>query len=1112
MKLLQRFSFTMLLMSLMTLVACGGGDGGLTRDSSGGSGSTGGTTSALAITLSIDHTDVSNVNPGIITASVTDSGTAVVGTVVTFSTSLGVLSPVSGTALTDSSGNATIIITAGSVEGAGEVTATLSSGETNKIGFSSAGDGALSGSSKTITVTIDDPSVSKATPRTLTATLLKSGKAVVGEVVTFTSTLGGFDPELGTVLTDSSGHATIKLKAGNVKGAGVATVVSTTKEAASVGFSTLGDAIAGTRSIAMSISSANINNTTPATLTATVTDSDSSPIENKIVTFSSTLGVLDPSSKTALTDSNGVASILLKAGTVKGAGTAKAELETGETNTITFVTEGNGFIANGKTVAIELVNSNTLGASVSAAQPRELRATVTEDGTQVEGEVVTFSTTLGVLNPISGTVLTDVNGEATIQLTSGSVKGAGIAKAIISSGSEGEVGFSSLGDVLSGVAVVLELTDASGTPLSPRQINSTTPGKISAKVTGITEPVLVTFSTDLGYIPIPTAITDVNDAAVVDVFANGALGAGTINATLSSGESAQMVFSIGASSLGMGTQQADNQIIPAESNISAGGTTSIPITIWDTSQSPAIPFTDSVEVSFSSICGSSGKSIIDSPVTTINGVATATYRAQGCEITDTITATANAGGVVLSASGNITVSAASVGSLLFVSASPEILAIKGTGATGTSESSTLIFKLLDTSGKAMENEEVCFSLNTHVGNAKLTPLPTASTSCAVGTDASNTTDSSGNVTVTVNSGTSATTVRVTALATVNGNQVKTQSSNLVISTGIPDQDSMSLSADILNPEAWNHDGTVVKVTARLADAFNNPVPDGTTVLFTTEGGSIEPSCQTANGVCTVDWVSQNPRPEGKDLVLSALDPSTGIIISQNYGGRATVLATAQGNESFPDLNGNGVFDLDEEAAFAGNNISGRPYDLAEAFVDYNEDGVYLTRAGSQVGGELETYTDFNGDNAYNDADGKYNGVLCGTSLICSTETSINVRDSLALIMSSSSAVFVTNQPAGGATIVINGEGTANASVTIADIHNQPMPAGSTVVFSVAGFGSVASQSSFDWPNENHNGGLSFAATIKGEKDNLPKSGTLWVTVTTPKGVVSTHAVADIFIQ
>ncbi|MFW8341613.1 hypothetical protein ACOICY_29205, partial [Klebsiella pneumoniae] len=70
--------------------------------------------------------------------------------------------------------------------------------------------------------------------------------------------------------------------------------------------------------------------------------------------------------------------------------------------------------------------------------------------------------------------------------------------------------------------------------------------------------------------------------------------------------------------------------------------------------------------------------------------------------------------------------------------------------------------------------------------------------------------------------------------------ISSQSSVLVISTGKPDQDSFSLSAETLNAEGWDVDGTAVKVTARLADAFNNPVPDGTAVYFTTEGGAITP--------------------------------------------------------------------------------------------------------------------------------------------------------------------------------------------------------------------------------------------------------------------------------
>ena len=113
------------------------------------------------------------------------------------------------------------------------------------------------------------------------------------------------------------------------------------------------------------------------------------------------------------------------------------------------------------------------------------------------------------------------------------------------------------------------------------------------------------------------------------------------------------------------------------------------------------------------------------------------------------------------------------------------------------------------------------------------------------TPATATSNNQGYVQTVVNSGTVATTVRVTATTQgSNGAVISSQSNVLVVSTGKPDQDSFSLSASVLNVEGWDYDGAKVTVTARLADAFNNPVPDGTAVVFTAEGGSIESSCQT----------------------------------------------------------------------------------------------------------------------------------------------------------------------------------------------------------------------------------------------------------------------------
>ena len=634
-------------------------------------------------------------------------------------------------------------------------------------------------------------------------------------------------------------------------------------------------------------------------------------------------------------------------------------------------------------------------------------------------------------------------------------------------------------------------------------ITSSNPGRVVATVTGITQPVIVTFNTDVASIPIPTAITDASNQATVDILAGSSLGAGTVFATVDTGENASLVYAVGATNLQMGSGSPFQEGIAAIGNtqISAGGTTTVSVSIVDESGQP---FTEPVDVNFSSACTSSQPptATLSSPVTTVNGVASSTYLAQGCVGDDPINVTANAGGINLSASGSINVLSADVGSIEFVSATPENIAILGAGGLGGSENSTVVFRVRDTNGNPVNGQLVNYSLNTNVGGIAINPL-------------SATTNSEGLVQTVINSGTVATTVRVTASIDQSDPLISTQSSNLVVSTGIPDQDSFSLSSDIVNVEGWNIDGNTANITARLSDAFNNPVPDGTAVSFTTEGGSIQPSCTTIDGACSVVWTSQNPRPEGETLAENGISPTTVNGMGQKYGGRATITATAIGEESFPDTNGNGRFDDTEVAAFGGTNISGLPYDLDEAFVDHNEDGFFNpAQAGGEAGGELETFSDFNNDSSFTTGDGIYNGVLCSIPAHagCSPNQSLNVRASIVLIMSGSNANFTVNSTNDATSdpllddpndldLNIEGENSGTVTVTIGDLHNQPMPAGTTVSFT-ATQGSVQGSNSFTWPNDNNNGSRSFSVTIKGSQ--TPGNGTLIIEVTTPGCLVTTN--------
>ncbi|HFB64484.1 MAG TPA: hypothetical protein ENJ60_02995 [Aeromonadales bacterium] len=659
------------------------------------------------------------------------------------------------------------------------------------------------------------------------------------------------------------------------------------------------------------------------------------------------------------------------------------------------------------------------------------------------------------------------------------------------------------------VTVTLELVSAN-TGQPTQTITSANPGKVIATVDGITSAVIVTFETDVGEIPVPTAITDGSNQATVDILAGSSLGAGTITASLSTGESGQIVYAVGATNVKMGNGSGasfqEGQAAISAATISAGGTTTITVSIVDDSNNP---FTEPVDVNFSSSCSISNPptATISTPITTVNGVASSTYLAQGCVGDDPINVIANAGGVNLSSSASVNVLPADVNSIEFVSATPQKIVIQGAGGLGGSENATLVFRVKDTNGDPVNGQLVDFSLNTTVGGIALNP-------------SSATTNSQGEVQTVINSGTKSTTVRVTANINGSSPAILTQSSNLVISTGLPDQDSFSLSADKLNPEGWDIDGNTVNVTARLSDAFNNPVPDGTAVSFTTEGGSIQDSCQTVNGSCSVVWTSTEPRPIGQTLSANGAAPEQSNSLGQSYGGRVTILATAIGEESFPDSTSNGRFDASEVPTFLGNNVSGRPFDLDEAFNDYNEDGIFNPSiSGGEAGGMLETFTDFNNDGVYNTKDGLYNGALCSIPAHagCSaTQKSTNVRAQLVLVMSGSNPQLVVNKTIDSPTnndndtnLVLQGESTGFASVIIADLHNQPMPAGTTVSFTST-VGSLVGTSTFTWPNDNHNGGLVFSVAVKGE--STPKTGSLLVDVETPSGLVTSFAPISITIN
>jgi len=807
----------------------------------------------------------------------------------------------------------------------------------------------------------------------------------------------------------------------------------------------------------------------PAKVSATFKTSRGNPIVGAVITFTtnSTLGVFNPTTGTALTDAAGVASVTLDSSTSSGAGTVAASGQTtlpGATAPTTYTALLNytaGAVAppaSPPTFVVTLTDpaTNAIRTSVSPQNPARVNATFrTGSGAAVASAVVTFTTngTVGTFIPANGTAVTDANGVASVLLYPSSASGGASVTAASQTVLPGATTATSVtGSVAytatAAPAIVVALTDpASGAVRT--SISSGNPARVTATlrqtsgapsvgtvVTFTTDALLGVFSPTNG-----TALTDANGVASALLSAAGLTASGaalvTASAQVGSGTAgspatASVGYIVGAANVSIGPVNIQTPVL------SAFGTTGLSVTVF----AAGVPSTTPLTVNFTSPCAANGRAALTASAITVNGTASATYRDIGCGSTDTITATVS--GFSQSATATISVTAPAVGSIQFVSARPTSISLRGTGGVGRQETSLVTFRVVDIAGNPVGGRTVNFALNTTAGGITLTP-------------ASATSDAATGIVVTnVQSGSVSTPVRVTASTLSGAQTLSTQSDQLTISTGVPSQGGFSLSVSTFNIEGGSVDGITTTVTARLADRFSNPVPDGTTVNFIASGGSIVGSCTTTGGACSSTLTSQNFRPTN---------------------GRVAILAYAIGEESFTDINGNGWFDVGEL-----RDLNLVDTDLPEAWLDVNE---------NRVRDATEPFIDFNNNSAYDTGDGRFNGVSCDDSVAgrsapnsCGTLKSIHVRGNTVVVFSGSVASIGSNAPivSGVRTIQVLPNTCVNSApyvaqrrttlISVTDSNGNPMPAGTIVSFRtsrgtiVDAAGAVVGVTSFTVANSN----------------------------------------------
>ncbi|MCE2722743.1 MAG: beta strand repeat-containing protein [Burkholderiales bacterium] len=799
---------------------------------------------------------------------------------------------------------------------------------------------------------------------------------------------------------------------------------------------------------------------------------------------------------------------------------------------------GTGPSTGTPTLTLTLTDPSTNAAvtTVAPGKPAKVSATFrTGTNTPIAGAVVTFRTdsTLGTFVPTNAAAVTDASGVASVLLYPSTSAGAatvtGSTQTVVAGSTSttaitGSVAFTATPSP----AITVGLFDP-GTGAARTSISAGNPARVAAtlrQVTGAPAPgVVVTFTTDptLGTFS-PTsgsALTDTNGVAsiILNSASLTASGAGIVTASgqIGSGTTASAVsstvgFSTGAINITL------SQVTIATPLLSAFGTTAVSVTVNTSGVATPTPF----NVNFTSPCATNGRAALTPSVATVNGVATASYRDIGCAGTDIITATVT--GLALTGTGTVTVSPPGVGSIQYVASTPTSISLRGTGGLGRQETSQVSFRVVDIGGNPLGGRTVTFNLNTTVGGISLSST-TATSDPATGLVITN-----------VQSGTVSTPVRVTASTSTGTQTLTTQSDQLTVTTGIPAQEGFSISRSTINIEGWEYDGVTTQLTVRMSDHFRNPVPDGTALTFTAEGGSIASSCVSVNGTCTVSFTSQAIRPTN---------------------GRVTVLAYAVGEEGFTDLNGNGWFDLSPTSELIDSN--GKSTDIGEAFVDFNENGIRDAN---------EPFIDFNNNGIFDGPDGKYSGVLCDETVpgrsspgSCATSKTLHVRGSTVVVLSGSRPIIDRSVTTTGLSTYSVGTPPAIPSITLEscwtigtldgtnvvkfspnppstfifdlrDDRGNALPAGTTVSFATSNGRITSTPSSFVVPNSaacfNPGTGSCPASaaqllgseagrfTVSLQSDaiisgttctNTNLNGTLTMTVTTPRGVVTTASVS-----
>lgn len=363
------------------------------------------------------------------------------------------------------------------------------------------------------------------------------------------------------------------------------------------------------------------------------------------------------------------------------------------------------------------------------------------------------------------------------------------------------------------------------------------------------------------------------------------LGAYTISATATfNGSTAtnEITFSVQA------TNVALSALLVKESQLPSGGQTALSLKVTDTTGKAL----SGVLVNFNASCGQIPAQMSSDS----DGMVEVVYKAINPDDTlcsGVVKISASSGRAVQSTKVNVQLPEAT--SIVYTS-NPLTLGIQNSGSSATGTVEFTVYS----NNTPLANASITLSLEKSPGGLTFGVLGNKNVIPA-------TTDANGKVSVNIYPGSTPGPVEIKATL-VKDSRINALSKDISIASSRVTQDGLSLSMG-KNVLDWAIDGDETTLTARMVDRNGNTVPDGTVVNFTTEGGRVSPaSCATISGTCTVNFSTQNPRPGD---------------------GRVSILAVAEGEKSYIDMNQNNAWD---------KGVDVLVHNIGDTFRDDNEDG------------------------------------------------------------------------------------------------------------------------------------------------------------------------------